>query len=97
MHNKNIALIAVGFGIAFLFFIDIFISKDTENELLKTIRDNNQIIGLLCLIAAYYFYTQKHPEKEIAPIFSETLETSVPIGKPELSSETMSTEDILNM
>lgn len=100
MHYNIIAvaLVAVGFGL--LFFLDTLIAKDTEYSMLKSVRDNNLMVGVLCLGAGYYVYTLG--EKQHQAVQAEQpaeLETSEPIVREELPSyeEATSTDEIMNM
>lgn len=89
----SIALIAVGFSL--LFFIDNLIDKDNKNNMLQTIRDNNLVIGLVCIGAGYYVYTlgQKQHRIQSSEIdTSEVLENILPSYE-----EATSTDEILNM
>lgn len=97
--NYNIVasvLIALGFGL--LFLADTLIAKDTQYEFLQTIRNNNLVIGVVCLGAGYYVYTlgQKQP---IGIIETSELNTSEPIVQERLPTygEATSTDEILNM
>lgn len=97
MQHNIIATILVVVGFGLLFLLDSLIAKDTQNNLLKTVRDNNLALGVICLGAGYYVYTlgQKQPVIERAE-----LDTSEPVGQPErLPSyeEATSTDEILNM
>lgn len=53
-------LIAIGLciiGFLILFDVEKLISKDTNNSFLKSIKDNNLIVGIACLGAGYYTYS----------------------------------------
>jgi hypothetical protein len=89
----SITLIAVGFSL--LFFIDNLIDKDNTNNMLQTIRDNNLVIGLVCLGAGYYVYTlgQKQPTIQPSEVdTSEPLENILPSYE-----EATSTDEILRI
>jgi hypothetical protein len=90
------ALVVLGFAV--LFFLDTLIAKDTEYSLLRNVRENNLMIGVVCLGAGYYMYTlgQKSP---MAIEEFESLETSAPLAREELPSyeEATSTDQIINM
>lgn len=98
MHYNIVAmaLIAVGFGV--LFFLDTLIAKDTEYSMLKTVRDNNLMVGVACLGAGYYVYTLGEKQRQQIQV-EQPLETSAPIVQDELPSyeEATSTDEILNM
>lgn len=89
-------LVAIGFGL--LFFLDSLIAKDTEYSMLKTVRDNNLMVGVVCLGAGYYVYTLGEKQRQQVQI-EQPLETSSPIVQEELPSyeEATSTDEILNM
>lgn len=90
------ALVVLGFAV--LFFLDSLVAKDTESSLLRSVRDNNLMVGVICLGAGYYVYTlgQKKTTSTIEEF--EPLETSAPLAR-ELPSyeEATSTDEILNM
>lgn len=50
-----IALGVVGFVL--LFAAEMVFSPDTKNTYLKMIYDNRLMLGIVCLVAAYYFYS----------------------------------------
>jgi hypothetical protein len=93
-----IALVTIGFGL--LFLLDTFIDKETNNNIMKTIRDNNLMLGVICLGAGYYVYTlgQKQPTL-IEEAELDTSEPLVPmVSNDRLPSyeEATSTDEILN-
>lgn len=97
--NYNIiagVLVALGFGL--LFLLDTLIAKDTQNEFLQTIRNNNLVLAVVCLGGGYYVYTlgQKQSTRVIE---TSELNTSEPIAPERLPTydEATSTDEILNM
>ena len=96
-----IALFVAGFAI--LFFVDSLIAQDTENTLLKGIKDNNLVVGLACLGSGYYAYSLGE---------QKTLSSAYPVADVEQGSvesgesmdsdlptydEAISTDEALNM
>ena len=58
MHNYTIiAIVLAALGFALLFLLDTVISPDTQQEMLKTVRKQNVLIGCAALVGAYYMYT----------------------------------------
>jgi hypothetical protein len=98
MHYNIIAMVLVAIGFGLLFFLDSLIAKDTEYSMLKTVRDNNLMVGVVCLGAGYYVYTLGEKQRQQVQI-EQPLETSSPIVQEELPSyeEATSTDEILNM
>lgn len=93
-----VALVAVGFGL--LFFLDTLITKDTEYSMLKTVRDNNLMVGVVFLGAGYYVYTLGEKQRQTMQAEQPAeLDTSEPIMRDELPSyeEATSTDEIINM
>lgn len=96
-------LIAIGLfvaGFAILFFVDSLIAKDTDNALLKGIKDNNLIVGLACLGAGYYAYSLGEQKNLLAPVPAVDVEqVSVESGESDLPTyeEAISTDEALNM
>ncbi len=100
--NYNIvavALIVLGFGL--LFLLDTLIAKDSQYELLQTVRKNNLVFGVVCLGAGYYVYTLGQKQARPAVIETAELDTSEPLaGAPDALpsyEEATSTDEILNM
>jgi hypothetical protein len=102
MHYNIIAVALVALGFGLLFFLDTLIAKDTEYSMLKTVRDNNLMVGVVCLGAGYYVYTLGEKQKQGVSSTVEQpaeLATSEPIVRNELPSyeEATSTDEIMNM
>ena len=93
-----IALFVAGFAI--LFFLDSLIEKDTENALLKGIKDNNLVLGLACLGAGYYAYSlaEKQTVSSVSPV-ADVEQVSVESMDSDLPTyeEAISTDEALNM
>lgn len=100
MNYNIIAIALVAIGFVLLFLLDTVIQKDTQNNMLKTIRDNNLVLGVVCLGAGYYVYTlgQKQP----TVIEDVELDTSEPLARVASNErlpsyeEATSTDEILN-
>lgn len=100
MHYNIIAVALVALGFGLLFFLDTLIAKDTEYSMLKTVRDNNLVVGVLCLGAGYYVYTLGEKQRQVVQAAEPSeLATSEPIMREELPSyeEATSTDEIMNM
>lgn len=83
-YSNIIAGVLAVLGFLILFFIDLLISKDTQNEFLLLIRKNNLIFSIIFLGAAYYVYSLDQK-----PV---TMIESLPSYE-----EATSTDEILNM
>lgn len=58
MHNYTIiAIVLAALGFALLFLLDTLISPDTEQEMLKTVRQQHILIGGVIIASAYYMFT----------------------------------------
>lgn len=58
MHNYTIiAIVLAALGFALLFLLDTLISPDTQQEMLKTVRQQHMLIGGGIIAGAYYMYT----------------------------------------
>lgn len=100
MHYNIIAVALVALGFGLLFFLDTLIAKDTEYSMLKSVRDNNLMVGVLCLGAGYYVYTLGEKQRQVVQSEQPAeLATSEPIMRDELPSyeEATSTDEIMNM
>lgn len=83
-YNNIIAGVLAVLGFLILFFIDLLISKDTQNEFLLLIRKNNLIVSIILLGAGFYVYTlDQQPTRTIESLPSY--------------EEATSTDEILNM
>lgn len=75
MKPKNIAMLVFATAAIILIFTpDTVISKTTDNETLKQIRENASMIGAVCAgIAAYLFYSEEKPriQQSGLPTYSE--------------------------
>ena len=49
-------------GTILIMYKDTLIDKSSNNSILQFIYNNNTIIGALCLIISYYFYTRTNIE-----------------------------------
>ena len=94
MQYNIIALALVALGFALLFFIDSLIAKDNQNTVLASVRDNNMVVGLVCLGAGYYVYTLAEKEHTLASPSNEIPESD---DLPTYDKATTSTGEILNM
>ena len=56
-HYTTIAIVLTALGFALLFFVDTLIKADTQQSMLKTIRDQHKIVGAIAIAGAYYMYT----------------------------------------
>ena len=76
MNNLAIALALI--GLTLLFSVDTFISKNTDNTVLKSIHDNNMMIGAGCLGLSYYLYNNdlKHAASPVLPTYEEVTATA---------------------
>jgi hypothetical protein len=95
-------LIAIGLfvaGFAILFFVDNFIAKDTDNSLLKTIKDNNLVLGLVCLGAGYYVYSLGEKKAGVTSPVQNVEQMSIESGESDLPTyeEAISTDEALNL
>lgn len=54
-----IAAILLAVGMVLVFSPDYILNKDTDNKIIKIVYDNATIIGLACLVMAYYFWSQQ--------------------------------------
>jgi len=99
MHYNIVAVALVALGFGLLFFLDTLIAKDTEYSMLKTVRNNNLMVGVLCLGAGYYAYTLGEKQRQGTSSQPSELATSEPIVRNELPSyeEATSTDEIMNM
>jgi hypothetical protein len=87
-----IVLLAVGFGL--LFFLDTLIKPDTDQDMLKTVREQNMLIGAAALAGAYYMYTLG----EDASAVTSSVPYSAPYSEPsDIPSYEEATSDVLNM
>lgn len=91
MQYNIIAIALVTLGFALLFFIDSLIAKDNQNTVLASVRDNNMVVGLVCLGAGYYVYTLAEKQNTLTPPSNE------PDALPTYDEATTSTGEILNM
>lgn len=83
-YNNIIAGVLAVLGFLILFFIDLLISKDTQNEFLLLIRKNNLIVSIILLGAGFYIYSlDQKPRTTIESLPSY--------------EEATSTDEILNM
>ncbi len=79
MHDLiSLALLVI--GLILLFSVDTIIAKDTSNNYLKTIYDNKNIAGSVCIAGAYYVYvyyvSQLNNPVLILPSYNESMATS---------------------
>jgi predicted membrane channel-forming protein YqfA (hemolysin III family) len=101
MNYNIVAIVFIALGFGLLFLLDTLIAKDSQYELLQIIRQNNLIIGVVCLGIGYYVYTLG--QKQTKPFVIETTElnTSEPLaeamGRLPSYEEATSTDEILNM
>ena len=93
MQYNIIAIALIALGFALLFFIDYLVKEDNQNSALKYLRDNNMIVGFVCIGAGYYVYTLAEHQEHVAP----TIEMSETRELPTYEEATTSTGEILNM
>lgn len=87
----SIALITLGFIL--LFFVDTLIKPNTDNSVLKSIRDNNTIISLFLIVIGYYTSTLcELPIKSNQVKLTEMSNVGLPTY-----DESMSTDAVLKM
>lgn len=95
MHYNIVALALVLLGFALLFFVDYLVAKDTDSTFMKYLRDNNMVVGVLCLGVGYYVYTLGEKSHAASPV----PEMVLPSENSDLPTydEAMSTDEVLNM
>lgn len=97
--NKIVSVTLLILGVILLFSIDNIIDKNTSNSTLKSIYDNRNIIGSVCIAVAYYFYTVP----ETNNLFSIKSQLEIPSKIPQLADElpsydqSIGTSDVLKL
>lgn len=96
MHYNIVAVALAALGFGLLFFLDSLIAKDTEYSMLKSVRENNLMVGVVCLGAGYYVYTLGEKQHRAMTPVQEAPQPSVVDELPSYEEAT-STDEILNM
>lgn len=86
-HYTIIAITLVILGFVFLFSLDMLIKPDTDQQMLKTVREHSTLIGAVSIAGAYYMYT-------LGEKAGNTIQSEVASDLPSYDD---ATSDILNM
>jgi len=93
-------IIAIGLlilGIVILFSVDSLIDKTTSNSTLKTIYDNKNIVGAVCVATAYYIYCISQNEHYIPETTLQVPPRIEHVGELPSYDESLGTTDALNL
>jgi hypothetical protein len=74
--EQYLAIAIAALGAALIFAVDKIIPASNNMAILKTIRENNNVVGATCLVAAAYYFLYYKPA-QAAPV-PTSVASSVP-------------------